>query len=165
MSARASDAGAPARSCTADRGVAGRAGGVWPVWLPHANPLHADPAYDCQRHALDYGLPACQSLVGQPLEQLVAEQVLQVVTPAGLELSLRATAECQRERVALDRQWQQRLKRPPRDTARASRQYDAVEPENRLVARTLERKWEEALQAHGPWRRTTPGSSRRNPTT
>jgi DNA invertase Pin-like site-specific DNA recombinase len=103
--------------------------------------------YDCQRHALDYGLPACQSLVGQPLEQLVAEQVLQVVTPAGLELSLRATAECQRERAALDRQWQQRLERARHDTARASRQYDAVEPENRLVARTLERKWEEALQA------------------
>jgi len=103
--------------------------------------------YDCQRQALDYGLPACQSLVGDPLERLVAEQVLQVVTPAGLELSLRATAECQRERAALDRQWQLRLERARHDTARASRQYDAVEPENRLVARTLERKWEEALLA------------------
>jgi hypothetical protein len=70
-----------------------------------------------------------------------------VVTPAGLELSLRATAECQRERATLDRQWQQRLERARHDTARASRQYDAVEPENRLVARTLERKWEQALQA------------------
>ncbi|HEV3263685.1 MAG TPA: recombinase family protein, partial [Gemmataceae bacterium] len=103
--------------------------------------------YDCQRHVLDYGLPACQSLVGEPLEQLVAEQILEVVTPAGLELSLRATAECQRERATLDRQWQQRLERARHDTARAHRQYDAVEPENRLVARTLERKWEEALLA------------------
>jgi hypothetical protein len=79
------------------------------------------------------------------LEQLVAQQVLEVVTPAGLELSLRATAECQRERAALDQQWQLRLERARHDTARAYRQYDAVEPENRLVARTLERKWEEAL--------------------
>jgi Recombinase zinc beta ribbon domain len=103
--------------------------------------------YDCQRHALDYDMPRCQSLRGDLLEQLVTEQVLEVVTPAGLELSLRATAECQRQQAALDRQWQQRLERARHDTARAYRQYDAVEPENRLVARTLERKWEEALLA------------------
>jgi hypothetical protein len=62
-------------------------------------------------------------------------------------LSLRATAECQRQRAALDQHWQQRLERARHETARASRQYDAVEPEHRLVARTLERKWEEALLA------------------
>jgi DNA invertase Pin-like site-specific DNA recombinase len=103
--------------------------------------------YACQRRALDYAAPACQSLAGEPLEQLVAEQILQVVTPASLELSLRATAECERQRAALERQWQLRLERARQDTARAYRQYDAVEPENRLVARTLERKWEEALLA------------------
>jgi DNA invertase Pin-like site-specific DNA recombinase len=101
--------------------------------------------YDCQRHALDYDMPRCQSLSGEPLEQLVTEQVLAVVTPAGLELSLRAAAECQRERAALDQQWQRRLERARHETARAYRQYDAVEPEDRLVARALERKWEEAL--------------------
>ena len=103
--------------------------------------------YDCQRQALDYGIRPCQSLVGQPLEQLVAEQILEVVTPASLELSLRAVAECQRERAALEKQWQQRLERARQDTARVYRQYNAVEPDNRLVARTLERQWEEALLA------------------
>jgi DNA invertase Pin-like site-specific DNA recombinase len=101
--------------------------------------------YDCQRHALDYDRPRCQSLRGELLEQLVSEQVLTVITPAGLELSLRAATECQRQRAALDQQWQQRLERAGHDTVRAYRQYDAVEPEDRLVARTLERKWEEAL--------------------
>jgi len=103
--------------------------------------------YDCQRHALDYGTPACQSLVGEPLERLVAQQVLQVVTPAGLALSLRAAAEWERDRAALQQQWDLRRERAGQDTARAYRQYDAVEPENRLVARTLERKWEETLLA------------------
>jgi hypothetical protein len=103
--------------------------------------------YACQRRALDYGAPACQSLAGEPLERLVAEQVLRVVTPAGLELSARAAAECERERAALEEQWRLRLERARQDTARAHRQYDAVEPENRLVARTLERKWEETLLA------------------
>jgi hypothetical protein len=103
--------------------------------------------YDCQRRALDYAAPTCQSLAGAPLEQLVCGQVLEVVTPASLELSIRAVQECEHERAALDRQWRLRLERADQDTNRAFRQYNAVEPENRLVARTLERTWEEALLA------------------
>src|SRR4051794_27312689 len=103
--------------------------------------------YDCQRQALDYAGPPCQSLAGAPLERLVSDQVLEVVTPAGLELSLRAAGDCERGRGALDRQWRLRLERAAQDADRAYRQYDAVEPENRLVARTLERAWEEALLA------------------
>jgi DNA invertase Pin-like site-specific DNA recombinase len=103
--------------------------------------------YVCQRRALDYAAPSCQSLAGAALEQLVRDQVLEVVTPAGLELSRRAAQECQRERAALDSQWRLRLERAAQDANRAFRQYNAVEPENRLVARTLERAWEEALLA------------------
>lgn len=86
-------------------------------------------------------------MVGEPLEQLVDDQVLKVVTPASLELNLRATEHCERERAAVEKQWRLNLERARQQTARACRQYDAVEPENRLVARTLERKWEEALLA------------------
>jgi DNA invertase Pin-like site-specific DNA recombinase len=103
--------------------------------------------YDCQRHALDYAAPACQSLVGEPLEQLLAEQLLQVVTPAGLEVSWRAAQDCERQRAALDKHWRLRLERGRHEAERAARQYHAVEPENRLVARTLEHQWEEALLA------------------
>jgi DNA invertase Pin-like site-specific DNA recombinase len=103
--------------------------------------------YVCQRRAMDYAAPACQSLAGAPLEQLVCDQVLEVVTPAGLELSRRAAQECQGQRTALDRQWRLRLERAAQEANRAFRQFNAVEPENRLVARTLERAWEEALLA------------------
>jgi DNA invertase Pin-like site-specific DNA recombinase len=103
--------------------------------------------YDCQRHALDYAAPPCQSFAGESLEQVVRAQVLEVVTPASLELSMRASEECERERASLDRQWQLRLERARQEADRAFRQYNAVEPENRLVARTLERTWEEALLA------------------
>ena len=51
-----------------------------------------------------------------------------------------------RERSALDENWRQRLERARTQAARIERQYQAAEPENRLVARTLERRWEEALQ-------------------
>jgi len=103
--------------------------------------------YLCQRQLLDYAAPACQSLVGVPLEQLLSEQILQVVTPAGLELSQRAAQECERQRTALDRHWRLRLERARQQADRAARQYHAVEPDNRLVARTLEQQWEEALRA------------------
>jgi DNA invertase Pin-like site-specific DNA recombinase len=103
--------------------------------------------YECQRQALDYAAPPCQSLAGAPLEQLVRDLVLEVVTPASLELSVRAAQEYERERATLDRQWRLRLERAAQEANRAFRQYNAVEPENRLVARTLERTWEEALLA------------------
>jgi DNA-binding transcriptional MerR regulator len=51
-----------------------------------------------------------------------------------------------RERTALDENWRQRLERARTQAARTERQYQAAEPENRLVQRTLERRWEESLQ-------------------
>ena len=71
--------------------------------------------------------------------------VLQALEPAALEASLALAADLDAERAALDRHWQQRLERAGYEVDRARRQYCAVEPENRLVARTLERAWEEAL--------------------
>jgi hypothetical protein len=56
-----------------------------------------------------------------------------------------AAADIQRERAELHQQWRQRLERAGYQKDRAARQYHAVEPENRLVARELEQRWEQAL--------------------
>jgi hypothetical protein len=103
--------------------------------------------YTCARQALDYGAPLCQSLAGQPLDTAVAQLVLQALEPAALELSLKVAADVEGERHRLHQQWQQRLERARYEADRAFRQYNAVEPENRLVARTLERQWEATLAA------------------
>ena len=103
--------------------------------------------YECQRGALDYAEPRCQSLAGGALDELVAGQVLPALEPAALELSLRAVADAERERGRSAHQWEQRLERSRHDAERAARQYHAAEPENRLVARELERRWEQALLA------------------
>jgi len=120
--------------------------------------------YDCQRRALDYGTRPCQGVAGGPLERLAAEQILGVITPAGLELCLRAVAECEPEQAATEGHWRLRLARAEQEATRAARQYDAVEPEDRLVARTLERRWEQALLAqrsleedYARYRRDRPG--------
>jgi DNA invertase Pin-like site-specific DNA recombinase len=101
--------------------------------------------YQCQRGAMDYAEPRCQSLAGGALDELVAGQALRALEPAALELSLRAVADAERERARLARHWEQRRERARHDAERAARQYHAAEPENRLVARELERRWEQAL--------------------
>lgn len=103
--------------------------------------------YSCQRDAIDYGQPVCQSLSGAVLESFVIERLLQAVSPMSLELSLAAAEDVERERKQLDDHWQQRLVRSRYEIEQARRQYAAVDPEHRLVARELERRWDEALRA------------------
>ncbi len=101
--------------------------------------------YDCSRMAVDYGEPRCQSLVGRVLDDWVSTQVLRALEPAALEISLRVATDLEDERQHLHHHWRQRLERARYQVERTARQYQAVEPEHRLVARTLERQWEEAL--------------------
>jgi DNA invertase Pin-like site-specific DNA recombinase len=101
--------------------------------------------YRCSRGQSDYGAPPCQSLAGRGLNECVARQVLQALAPAALELSLAAADAIEAERARLGEHWRQRRERAAYEAERAARQYHAVEPENRLVARELERRWEEAL--------------------
>jgi hypothetical protein len=101
--------------------------------------------YGCGREAVDYGAAACQSLSGRCLDALVGGLIVQALAPAAVEASLQLAEDVELERTALQRQWRQRLERARYEAERARRQFDAVEPENRLVARTLERQWEQAL--------------------
>ncbi|MET4391807.1 hypothetical protein ABIB73_007599 [Bradyrhizobium sp. F1.4.3] len=79
--------------------------------------------------------------------------------PDQIEIALAAAGKLEQESRQLERQWAFRVERAPYEVERARRQYDAVEPENRLVARSLERAWEEKLrvveaveQQHARWR-------------
>jgi hypothetical protein len=102
--------------------------------------------YSCGRAMVEYAEPLCQGLAGRVLDDLVSAQVLAALEPAALELNLAAADDLEQERARLHRNWQQQLERARYETERARRQYDAVEPENRLVVRELERRWEEALK-------------------
>jgi hypothetical protein len=103
------------------------------------------PRYQCGTMKSTYDEPLCQSLTAAPLDSLIADLVLAAVQPAAIAVSLAVAADVEAERAALERHWRQSLERADDMARRAHRQYQAVEPENRLVARTLERAWEEAL--------------------
>jgi hypothetical protein len=93
---------------------------------------------------------------------LVAGQIVAAVEPAALEASLAAVAEVERERAELPRHGQLRLERACYESEGSCRQFQACEPENRLVARELERRGQEALRQQrqreeefARWQRTT----------
>ncbi|MCI0396237.1 MAG: recombinase family protein [Chloroflexi bacterium] len=102
-------------------------------------------AYVCRREQMTYGTKQCQAFPMAYLDQAISEVFLAAVQPCRLEATLAALARLEQERQVLDRQWQLRLERARYQARLAERQYDAVDPENRLVARSLEKRWNEAL--------------------
>jgi DNA invertase Pin-like site-specific DNA recombinase len=133
------------------------------MFVRYAGPKNRH-TYNCMRAASDYAEPLCQSLSGPVLDERIAGRVLAAVEPAALEASLAAVAGVERERAELARHWQLRRERAGHEVDRAARQYQACEPENRLVGRELERRWEETLKSqrqledeYERWKRTAPG--------
>ena len=106
------------------------------------------PRYLCARAKQLYAAErGCCSIGGGRLEKTILAELFAVLEPAALEATAKALAEA-------DEQYRQRLAafelaadRARDEAGRAQRQYDTVEPENRLVARTLERAWEDKLAA------------------
>ena len=101
--------------------------------------------YCCQRRHHTYGEPRCQQMAAQFLDDHVVAQLLSTLAPAALELSVTAARQAEAHRAEVDRIWRQRLERAEFLCDRARRQYQLAEPENRLVARQLEREWEATL--------------------
>jgi hypothetical protein len=102
--------------------------------------------YTCWRATIDDGAPGCLSVSGAFLDDWMVTQLMAVLQPASLELSIAAEHALRAARRQLETHWQQRLERAHDSAERAARQYHAVEPENRLVGRALERQWAEALR-------------------
>lgn len=81
-------------------------------------------------------------LLYSAIDVAVEAHVLEAITSFQLDISLAVLEELENQASVIEYQWQLRLERARYEADRALRQYDAVEPENRLVARTLERRTE-----------------------
>ena len=106
-----------------------------------------EPRYACAPGCHVANVKMCQSVTAIPVDRLIESLVLDAVRPASLELSLRTAEHVGRDRDRVHAAWLQKLERATYESERARRQYDAAEPENRLVARELERRWEQSLAA------------------
>jgi DNA invertase Pin-like site-specific DNA recombinase/uncharacterized protein YndB with AHSA1/START domain len=115
--------------------------------LRYSGPQGQYPVYVCSVAHHEYNRPHCQEVRALALDAELERQLLAALKPDRLALALCALEQLERETEALQRQWQLRLERARYEAERAQRQYSAVEPEHRLVARSLERQWEERLRA------------------
>ena len=102
--------------------------------------------YVCNQDYVHYGGPRCQSLSASCIDDVARDLSLQALSPAALKISLCAAEDLQQERERADDLRKGRLERARYASELAARHYRAVDPDNRLVARTLEREWEEALR-------------------
>jgi DNA invertase Pin-like site-specific DNA recombinase len=101
--------------------------------------------YVCNHLRSQQGLPACQSLRAAPIDTAVAQAFLTALAPAELDAVSRANRTRRQADGAVRAAAEQQLERKRYQAALAERQYNKVDPDNRLVASELERRWEEAL--------------------
>ncbi|MBE3111335.1 MAG: recombinase family protein [Acidobacteria bacterium] len=104
--------------------------------------------YDCAHSRSDHTkTPGCRSMLAAIIDAAVARRVLAVVTPHEIALALAAADEVTARRARSTRALELRVERVHYEAARAERAFHHCEPENRLVARSLEQRWEEKLAA------------------
>jgi DNA invertase Pin-like site-specific DNA recombinase len=102
--------------------------------------------YICNHLHRSHGLPKCQNIRAEPVDAAVAAAFLEAVAPAELEAWERASAAEREAEAALREAAAQQVERLRYRAALAERQFNRVDPDNRLVAGELERRWEVALR-------------------
>jgi DNA invertase Pin-like site-specific DNA recombinase len=108
---------------------------------------HATPRYYCAVGVLVGSRGThCLSVGGQQIDAAIVAAFLAACTPAGLDAALAAAERLDADHDAVLAQGRQAVERARYEATRAERRYRAVDPENRLVARGLEREWEQRLQ-------------------
>src|SRR5947209_11736815 len=103
------------------------------------------PLYECNQLHKQRGEKTCQSLLGGRIDEAGARVFLEAMRPAQLEVSMAAIDQISQQARRADRQWDLMVERARYEAELARRRFQAVDPENRLVARTLERDWETSL--------------------
>jgi hypothetical protein len=105
------------------------------------------PSYECNQVHKQQGGRTCQFVRGDGVDGAVAHLFLEALQPAQLEVSLATLEQIEEQARQVERQWRLRLERARYEADLARRRLMAVEPENRLVARNLEKDWNEKLAA------------------
>jgi DNA invertase Pin-like site-specific DNA recombinase len=104
---------------------------------------HGDYQCRAQANAGD----VCFAVAATAIDETIAKLLLEAVNPVELELGLAVVHETERQVNEVEGQWKLRVERARYDARLAERRYKAVDPDNRVIARTLEREWEETLLA------------------
>jgi DNA invertase Pin-like site-specific DNA recombinase len=108
---------------------------------------HLLPNYVCQREGIAQAEPICASIPGASIDRAIGELLVETVTPLALEVSLAVQEELQAQLDDADRLRKKRVEGARYQAELAQRRYMRVDPDNRLVADSLEADWNEKLRA------------------
>jgi DNA invertase Pin-like site-specific DNA recombinase len=116
---------------------------------PMRTNYHTDqrPSYECARRADGLTTPTCRSIAAATVDNAVASRLLEALNPTEVALALAAADDVTDRHQRISRAAELTLERARYEADRAERTFCQVEPENRLVARTLETRWETKLAA------------------
>jgi len=101
--------------------------------------------YECHQIHSQLAGKTCQTLRGDRVDQAIVQCFLEAIQPAQIEVALSALDQVEARARQLDQQWHRQTERVQYEADLARRRYKAVDPEHRLVARSLEREWNEKL--------------------
>ena len=104
------------------------------------------PDYVCQREGIEHAEPICQHVPGAAIDEVVGNILVEAVTPVTLEVALAVQQELQSRLEEADRLRQQQVERARYEAELAGRRYLRVDPDNRLVADSLEADWNAKLK-------------------
>jgi DNA invertase Pin-like site-specific DNA recombinase len=106
------------------------------------------PIYECNWRRRDCLPDACSMMFRCDIaDEAIGARILEVLQPAQIALAVKAMEQVEHQNKAIDAQWHMRVQRAEYEASLAQRRYEEVDPANRLVASTLEKRWNEALVA------------------
>lgn len=113
----------------------------------HARQAGLCPEYVCQRKGIENAEPLCQRIPGAEVDRVLSDMLLELVNPVALDVALTVQEELQARLDESDHLRKQHVERARYEAELAQRRYMRVDPENRLVADTLEADWNQKLRA------------------
>jgi DNA invertase Pin-like site-specific DNA recombinase len=112
----------------------------------HSRGGQLSPDYVCQREGIEHAEPACQHIPGSNIDEAIGNILVETVTPVTLEVALAVQQELQSRLEEAGRLRQQQVERSRYEAELARRRYLRVDPDNRLVADSLEADWNAKLK-------------------
>jgi len=104
------------------------------------------PRYMCQKRCKEHGGKTCQSIKGEEIDNEISRLLLKTVTPLAMEVALSVQEELLTRKKEIENMYLQNIERARHEANLAQRRYMMVDPDNRLVAGSLESTWNIKLQ-------------------
>jgi hypothetical protein len=126
--------------------ICGKCGQRMTIRYKYQKKGRVDPVYLCQRQRIERWENSCQYIPGASIDEAISKLLLESVTPLTLEMALQVQKELENRFNEADKLRKQQVERAEYEANIARRRFMQVDPDNRLVADTLEAEWNEKLR-------------------